>query len=103
MPANRDELEWNGRRFDITRDARAAPSSQPGAHACAGQELGAVGAQPEFLRALIARVGRPELAGPAGVDAEQHHPQAQPGAVAPGRFVLSRHGVGSRQIAQAAD
>ena len=62
--ANRDELEWERPEvFDITRDAGRHVGFGQGAHACAGQALARLETT-EFLRALIARVGRLELTGP---------------------------------------
>ena len=62
--ANRDELEWERPEvFDITRDAGRHVGFGQGAHACAGQALARLETT-EFLRALIARIGRLELTGP---------------------------------------
>mgnify|MGYP000119517608 CR=1 FL=1 len=62
--ANRDELEWERPEvFDITRDAGRHVGFGQGAHACAAQALARLETT-EFLRALIARVGRLELTGP---------------------------------------
>ena len=61
--ANRDEREWDRPEvFDIARDAGRHLGFGHGAHACAGQALARLETT-EFLRALIARVGRVELTG----------------------------------------
>lgn len=62
--ANRDEREWDcPDAFDITRDAGRHLGFGQGAHACAGQALARLETT-AFLRALVARVDRLEIAGP---------------------------------------
>ncbi len=62
--ANRDEREWDSPDvFDISRDAGRHLAFGQGAHACAGQALARLETT-AFLRALIPRVDRLEIAGP---------------------------------------
>lgn len=62
--ANRDEREWDSPdAFDITRDAGRHLGFGQGAHACAGQALARLETT-AFLRALVDRVDRLEIAGP---------------------------------------
>lgn len=63
--ANRDEREWNDPdTFDIRRDAGRHLGFGNGAHACAGQALARL-EMTAMLRALIARVDRIHIRGPA--------------------------------------
>lgn len=63
--ANRDEREWDDPdTFDITRDANRHLGFGHGTHGCAGQGLARLESQ-AILRALIARVDRINLTGPA--------------------------------------